>query len=80
MHEALRGLAAERHSTLQGILVEALELYRRERFVPRVNAAYAVLREEPAAWEAHIAERTAWETTLADGLPTERPPARGRKR
>ncbi len=80
MHEALRGLAEERQSTLQGVLVEALELYRRERFVLRVNAGYATLRDEPEAWTTHLAERATWDTTLADGLPVERPRPRRKRR
>jgi predicted transcriptional regulator len=80
MHEELRGFAEEEHSTLTGVLVEALELYRRERFVARVNAGYSLLREETAAWKDHLAERKAWDSTLADGVPkaTNRP--RSKKR
>jgi predicted transcriptional regulator len=80
MHETLRGLAEEHQSTLQGVLVEALELYRRDRFLRRVNDGYAALRAEPAAWKAHLAERATWDTTLADGLPAERPGVRRKKR
>jgi predicted transcriptional regulator len=80
MHEELRGFAEEEHSTLTGVLVEALELYRRERFVARVNAGYSLLREETAAWKNHLAERDAWDTTLEDGLPKAAKKARSRKR
>ena len=79
MHETLRGLAEERQSTLQGVLVEALELYRRDRFLRRVNDGYATLRAEPVTWKAHLAERATWDTTLADGLPAERPGVRRKK-
>ena len=80
MHEELRGFAEEEHSTLTGVLVEALELYRRERFLARVNAGYSLLREEPAAWKDHLAERKAWDSTLADGVPAPSKPPRRRKR
>lgn len=80
MHEELRGFAEEEDSTLTGVLVAALELYRRERFVARVNAGYALLREETAAWKDHLAEREAWDSTLADGVPTPSKPPRRRKR
>jgi hypothetical protein len=33
-----------------------------------VNAAYAVLREDRAAWSDIEAERGAWDTALIDGL------------
>jgi hypothetical protein len=80
MHEELRGFAEEEHSTLTGVLVEALELYRRERFVARVNAGYSLLREETAAWKEHLAERKAWDSTLADGVPKAAKRPRGKKR
>jgi predicted transcriptional regulator len=80
MHEELRGFAEEEHSTLTGVLVEALELYRRERFVARVNAGYSLLREETAAWKDHLAEREAWDSTLEDGVPKVTKPPRRRKR
>lgn len=80
MHEELRGFAEEEHSTLTGVLVEALELYRRERFVARVNAGYSLLREEPTAWTEHVTERKAWDATLADGVPKAAKPRRGKKR
>lgn len=79
LHEELRGFAEEGNSTLTGVLVEALELYRRERFVARVNAGYSLLREEPAVWKEHLAEREGWDATLEDGLP-ERPKRRPRKK
>lgn len=76
LHAELREFAEEDNSTLTGVLVEALRLYRRERFVARVNAGYSLLREEPAAWKEDIAEREGWESTLEDGLPA--PPKRSR--
>ena len=80
MHEELRGFAEEENSTLTGVLVEALELYRRERFVAGVNAGYSLLRKETAAWKDHLAERKAWDSTLADGVPKVTKPPRRKKR
>ena len=80
MHEELRGFAEDEHSTLTGVLVAALELYRRERFVARVNAGYSLLREETAAWKDHLAEREAWDSTLGDGIPSLPKPPRRKKR
>jgi hypothetical protein len=58
---------------MQTILDEAVERYRRQRFLEEVNAAYAALGEDPAASKAARQERAAWEKTLADGLdPGER--------
>ncbi|HEX6677076.1 MAG TPA: hypothetical protein VF486_18860 [Actinomycetes bacterium] len=39
-----------------------------ERFFAELDAAYARLRADPAAWEEELAERAELEGTLADGL------------
>lgn len=80
LHEELREFAEEGRSTLTGVLVEALELYRRERFVARVNEGYSLLCAETAAWRSHRAERDGWDSTLEDGLPKVEKRPRGRKR
>jgi len=41
---------------------------RRRRLTEDTNAAYARLREDPAAWEQHLKEREEWDAALADGL------------
>jgi predicted transcriptional regulator len=67
-HEVLRELAAARGESLQQVLEDAVEQYRRERFFADLHAAYARLRADQAAWEAELAERAELEGTLADGL------------
>ena len=44
---------------------------RRERFLRAVNAGYATLREDAAAWAGVVEERAVWDRTLLDGLPAE---------
>ena len=56
---------------MQAVLDEAIEQYRRERFVAEVNVAYARVRENPKEWDAMRAECEAWESTIADGLDDE---------
>ena len=56
---------------MQIIIATALEAYRRERFLKAVNARYATLREDAAAWAGVAEERVAWDGTLLDGLPAE---------
>jgi hypothetical protein len=69
----LREIAARTGRPMQSILDEAIERFRRQRFLEEVNAAYAFLARDPAASEAVRKEREAWEATLADGLdPGER--------
>jgi hypothetical protein len=57
--------------TMQDVLAEAVEAYRRQRFLEGANAEYAALRADPTAWAEEQAERAAWDATLADGLEGE---------
>lgn len=66
--EILRDLSARSGLTMQAVLEDAIELYRRERFLAKANEAYAALRCDPKKWKAELAERAAWDTTAADAL------------
>lgn len=52
---------------IQSLLHEAIEQYRRHRLLADSNAAYARLREDPAAWREVEEESAPWDATLADG-------------
>ncbi len=67
----LRELASQDGKTMQAVLDDAIEAYRRKRFLEEANAAYAALRADPQAWREEQEEREAWEQTLADGLEDE---------
>ena len=67
-HATLRELSRAEDKPMLALLDEAVEALRRQRFLEQVNAAYATLRAHPGAWEAALAERRAWDATLADGL------------
>jgi hypothetical protein len=67
--DLLRRLAEKEGTAMQKVLERALEVYRRRRFLERVNAAYASLRSDRRAWSAIQVERKAWDSTLSDGLP-----------
>jgi predicted transcriptional regulator len=67
-HEVLRELAAATGESLQQVLEDAVERYRRERFFADLHAAYARLRADQTAWREELAERAALDGTLADGL------------
>ena len=67
----LRELARETGRTMQEIIEEAVEAYRRRIFLERCNKAYAALRGDRRAWEEELEERKEWEGTLADGLEGE---------
>jgi len=55
----LRHLAAAEGPSMQIIIATALEAYRRERFLKAVNARYASLRDDAAAWARVAEERVA---------------------
>lgn len=66
--KVLRELAVRKAESMQKILDEAIEEYRRRHFLDEANRAYAALRRKPAAWKAEVEERKEWDATLADGL------------
>jgi hypothetical protein len=65
---ALNELSRQTGQSMQSLLARAVEAYRREYFFDRLDAAYISLQADPVAWEEELAERHAWEATLADGL------------
>jgi hypothetical protein len=69
--QALRQLAERTGQSMQALLDRAVEEYRRKLFLDAVNAGYAALRSDPAAWAALQAERRLLDTTLLDGLDPE---------
>jgi len=54
-------------SSMQAVLEQALEQYRRQQLLEATNAAYAALHTAPEAWANLEQERLAWDQTLADG-------------
>lgn len=64
----LRALAEQTGETMQQVLAEAVELYRRQRLIAETNARYAALRDDSPAWADELREREAWDATLSDGL------------
>src|SRR5579864_7655038 len=72
-HRVLKNLADQTGETMMEVLDKALDAYRRKLFFEQLNAGYAELRADPAAWAEHLAERQQWDATLMDGLdPDER--------
>lgn len=54
--------------SMQAILEQAIDMYRRQRMLMALNDAYAALQADPAAWNDLEAEREEWDVTLNDGL------------
>lgn len=70
-HRILRELSAETGESMQDLLVEAIEEFRRRRMFELANEAYAAMRESDEEWQEELRERRLWDTTLADGLEAE---------
>jgi hypothetical protein len=69
----LRELARWSDTSVNEALDRAIKEEYERRFWEAVNAGYAALRADPAAWAELEAERKAWDATLLDGLdPAER--------
>ncbi len=67
----LRELATQSGEPMSVVLEKAVEAYRRQCMLEQANAAYAALRADSAVWAEEMAERRAWEATLADDLTAE---------
>ncbi len=70
-YKKLNKLAKDKGISMQRILDEAIENYKREKLLEDANKAYAELQADPVAWQEELAERALWETTSADGLDDE---------
>jgi len=67
-HSILRELADETGSSMQDLLVEAVEEMRRQRMFELSNAAYVAMRANEDEWQEELRERKLWDVTLSDGL------------
>jgi len=66
--DLLRNLARDAGLSMQEVVEEALEQYRRQKLLAATNAGYSLLRNDPQALQDWQAEQDEWDTTLADGL------------
>jgi predicted DNA-binding protein len=69
-HQILRHLSAEVGESMQTIIEEAIEQYRRRRFLEGLNQDFKALKEDSQAWQEELAERALWDNTLLDGVET----------
>jgi predicted transcriptional regulator len=66
--DLLQELARASGSSMQVVLEQALEQYRRQQLLEATNAAYAALRAAPEAWANLEQDRLAWDQTRAESL------------
>jgi len=67
----LRELACRQRQPMQTVLKQAIDSYRREKFLEEANTAFAALRNNPEAWNGEQQERDLWDQTTGDGLERE---------
>jgi hypothetical protein len=70
-HAALKSLAKANGRSMQALLEDLVQRYSREKFLDRVNEAYARLRSDPRASKDYDNEISAWDATLLDGLSSD---------
>jgi hypothetical protein len=69
----LQELAQWAGASVNEVLDQAIKEVHDRKFWDAVNAGYAALRSDSAAWAEVQAERNLWDSTLMDGLdPSER--------
>ncbi|MEK0194693.1 hypothetical protein [Microcoleus anatoxicus] len=63
-YQALAEISASSGKSIQTVLEQAIEQYRRQQFLTAANQAYLALRDRPEAWQEELEEREAWDITL----------------
>lgn len=66
--DRLKEMASADGESIQAVVDEAVDSYRKARYVEATNAAYAALKADPEARQEELEERRLWETTLMDGI------------
>jgi predicted transcriptional regulator len=66
--KTVQTLAQATGVSMQQVIDQALELYRRQQLLLETNRAYARLRKDEEAWDAFTHELAQWDKTLADGI------------
>ncbi len=68
----LKATAAETGKPMIEVLAEAIDAYARHCFLLGLSADFAALRADRKRWDEELAERRAWDATLADDLEDDR--------
>ncbi len=63
----LYDLARQDNKSMQAIMEQAIESYRRQRFLEGLSEDFASLKNNPENWQAEVEERKEWDVALADG-------------
>lgn len=66
-HNTIRSLAKDRGESMQSVVEQAVERFRREIFLESLSEDFATLRESADDWNSELKERELWDKTLNDG-------------
>lgn len=70
-HQLLRNLSLEAGESMQTIIEQAVEQYRRRRFLEGLKQDFQTLKEDAEAWQEELEERQLWDKTSLDGVEPE---------
>lgn len=62
----IKDLATKTNSTMQDVIQQAIEDYRRKKILEETNQAFLRLKNNPEAWQDELQERKEWENTIGD--------------
>jgi len=65
--EFLHVLASQDNTSMQTIVEQAIEQYRRHRFLEGLNADFTNMRKNNKGWHDELEERQQWNITIGDG-------------
>jgi hypothetical protein len=67
-HRTLISIVESSGETMQSVVDQAIENYRRSIFLAKANEAFIALRQNETLWQEELTERGLWEQTIADGV------------
>lgn len=67
-HDALKTMANQAGISMQELIQTLVDDAKAAAFLEGMNADFAALKAEPAAWAEEHTERAAWDGVLSDGL------------
>ena len=70
-YESAKAIARKKNEKIQNVFEEAMKEYTRVQFFQELNAAFARLKSDSAAWSETLKESEEWAGTLLDGLQDE---------
>ena len=65
-YQNIQELASDMGESMQGVVKQAIERFRREMFLDNLSRDFERLRSDPAAWTAELVERELWDATLSN--------------